>query len=109
MSFNEVAFQTRLDALTTSQESIETLSMWMQHHRKHAPQAVAVWLSQLKSGTVGKRMKYIYLANDVLLQTHKQHHEYTQAFKHVLQEACTQLYQYAFIAKIASHCSIFGC
>jgi hypothetical protein len=41
----------------------------------------------------GKRMKYLYLANDVLLQSHKQHHEYTQAFKHVLQEACVHVYQ----------------
>ena len=52
MSFSEVAFQTRLDALTTSQDSIETMSLWMQHHRKHAPQVVAVWLKQMKDGAL---------------------------------------------------------
>eukprot|EP00730_Choanoeca_flexa_P012652 TRINITY_DN4483_c0_g1_i1.p1 TRINITY_DN4483_c0_g1~~TRINITY_DN4483_c0_g1_i1.p1 ORF type:complete len:341 (+),score=70.62 TRINITY_DN4483_c0_g1_i1:63-1085(+) len=93
MAFNESAFVSRLDALSTSQDSIETMSLWMRHHRIHALQVVNVWLEHLKTAKKGKQLKYIFLASDVLLFSLKQQHtEFILAFKHVLSEALAEVY-----------------
>ena len=50
-SYSVQTLQEKLNRLTLSQDSIETLSLWVIHHRDHAKTSVAVWLDSLQKGT----------------------------------------------------------
>jgi len=50
-SFSAQAFQEKIARLTLSQDSIETLSLWVIQHKEHARDAVLLWLGELKKGT----------------------------------------------------------
>jgi len=49
-AFTAQAFSEKLSRLTLSQESIETLSLWIIHHKVHAKLAVDVWLQEVEKG-----------------------------------------------------------
>ena len=48
---NQKAFERKLQNMSSTQDSIQTVSLWMIHHKKHAEDMVAVWLEQLKKGS----------------------------------------------------------
>ncbi|XP_039555653.1 regulation of nuclear pre-mRNA domain-containing protein 1B isoform X3 [Anomalospiza imberbis] len=47
-SFSESALEKKLSELSNSQQSVQTLSLWLIHHRKHAGPIVAVWHRELR-------------------------------------------------------------
>ena len=49
-SFSEQVLQEKLSRLTVSQDSIETLSSWIIHHRTHAAVSVTKWLQNIHQG-----------------------------------------------------------
>lgn len=49
-AFTEVAFLKKLAELNSSQQSIQTLSLWLIHHRKHHVSIVKTWLRGLQNG-----------------------------------------------------------
>uniref|UniRef100_A0A9J7XQE2 Regulation of nuclear pre-mRNA domain containing 1B n=1 Tax=Cyprinus carpio carpio TaxID=630221 RepID=A0A9J7XQE2_CYPCA len=49
-SFSESALEKKLSELSNSQQSVQTLSLWIIHHRKHASFIVRVWHRELKKG-----------------------------------------------------------
>lgn len=49
-SFSESALEKKLSELSNSQQSVQTLSLWIIHHRKHAGTIVRVWHKELKKG-----------------------------------------------------------
>jgi hypothetical protein len=48
--FTEVALAKKLADLNSSQQSIQTLSLWLIHHRKHHATIVKVWFRELQKG-----------------------------------------------------------
>lgn len=48
---NQKAFERKLQNMSSTQDSVQTVSLWMIHHKKHAEDMVAVWLEQLKKGS----------------------------------------------------------
>ena len=48
--FTESALEKKLDGLTNSQQSIQCLSLWLIHHRKHHNKIVKVWFEELRKG-----------------------------------------------------------
>lgn len=52
-SFSESALEKKLSELSNSQQSVQTLSLWLIHHRKHAGPIVAVWHRELRKGARG--------------------------------------------------------
>ena len=51
MSFFTVqVLQEKLSRLTLSQDSIETLSLWIIHHKAHASTSIEVWMEDIQSG-----------------------------------------------------------
>lgn len=48
--FNEDALKKKLDDLNMSQQSIQTVSLWLIHHKKHAHTVVNVWYRELVTG-----------------------------------------------------------
>jgi len=50
-AFTSQGFLEKLSRLTLSQESIETFSLWIIHHKAHAKLAVDLWLQEVKKGS----------------------------------------------------------
>lgn len=50
MAFSDQSFRGKLAELNTTQQSIQTLSLWLIHHRKHAETYVSIWNAELRKG-----------------------------------------------------------
>ena len=48
--FSEAALEKKLAELSNSQQSVQTLALWLIHHRKHSRNVVAVWYKELRKG-----------------------------------------------------------
>ncbi|XP_054713904.1 regulation of nuclear pre-mRNA domain-containing protein 1B-like isoform X2 [Uloborus diversus] len=80
-SFTDSALEKKLAELNNSQQSIQTLSLWLIHHRKHHKTIVQVWLRELKK------------ANDVIQNSKKKGPEFSKEFSTVLSEAFAHVYE----------------
>ena len=49
---NQKAFERKLQNMSSTQDSVQTVSLWMIHHKKHAMDMGKIWLDQLKKGKV---------------------------------------------------------
>uniref|UniRef100_A0A8C7PJM5 Regulation of nuclear pre-mRNA domain containing 1A n=1 Tax=Oncorhynchus mykiss TaxID=8022 RepID=A0A8C7PJM5_ONCMY len=65
-AFSEAALEKKLSELSNSQQSVQTLSLWLIHHRKHSKTIVNVWFNELKKAKVSRKLTFLYLANDVI-------------------------------------------
>ncbi|XP_051519005.1 regulation of nuclear pre-mRNA domain-containing protein 1A-like isoform X1 [Myxocyprinus asiaticus] len=92
--FSDSALEKKLSELSNSQQSVQTLSLWLIHHRKHSKTIVKVWYNELKKAQVSRKLTFLYLANDVIQNSKRKGPEFTQdfapfivdAFKHVSSE-----------------------
>lgn len=50
--FTEKALIKKLEELNSSQQSIQTLSLWLIHHRKHNAIVVKTWYQELLKGNL---------------------------------------------------------
>ncbi|XP_078485048.1 regulation of nuclear pre-mRNA domain-containing protein 1B-like [Ciona intestinalis] len=94
-SFSESALTKKLGELNNSQQSIQTLSLWVIHHRKHARTIVQVWQTELIKAKIDKKLTFLYLANDVIQNSRKKSTEFTKAFGGVLITAFTHVAKHA--------------
>ncbi|XP_037499997.1 regulation of nuclear pre-mRNA domain-containing protein 1B isoform X1 [Rhipicephalus sanguineus] len=85
--FTEAALERKLAELNNSQQSIQTLSLWLIHHRKHHKTIVHVWLRELKKAKPARKLTFMYLANDVIQNSKKKGPEFTKEFATVLAKA----------------------
>ncbi|KAF2358447.1 Cell-cycle alteration and expression-elevated protein in tumor [Trinorchestia longiramus] len=63
-----------------SQQSIQTLSLWLIHHKKHAHTVVNVWMRELMKAPDARKLTFMYLANDVIQNSKKKGPEYNKEF-----------------------------
>lgn len=90
-SFSQSAFDKKLSELNSSSQSIQTLSLWLIHHRKHAKHAVKLWKSHLLKATNAQRkLTLMYLANDVTQNGKRKGPEYGRAFADVIVDVFEQ-------------------
>ncbi|XP_053322813.1 regulation of nuclear pre-mRNA domain-containing protein 1A isoform X1 [Spea bombifrons] len=93
-AFSETALEKKLSELSNSQQSVQTLSLWLIHHRKHSKVIVSVWDRELRKAKPGRKLTFLYLANDVIQNSKRKGPEFTKdfapviadAFKHVARE-----------------------
>ncbi|XP_073677556.1 regulation of nuclear pre-mRNA domain-containing protein 1A [Garra rufa] len=85
--FSEPALEKKLSELSNSQQSVQTLSLWLIHHRKHSKTIVKVWYSELKKAQVSRKLTFLYLANDVIQNSKRKGPEFTQDFSPVIVDA----------------------
>ncbi|CAB3220529.1 unnamed protein product [Arctia plantaginis] len=85
--FTENALVRKLQELNSSQQSIQTLSLWLIHHRKHHAIVVKTWFKELLKAKDSKQLTFMYLANDVIQNSKKKGPEYGQEFGKVLVES----------------------
>ncbi|MCJ8746368.1 hypothetical protein PDJAM_G00141070 [Pangasius djambal] len=85
--FSESALEKKLAELSNSQQSVQTLSLWLIHHRKHSKTIVKVWYNELKKAQVSRKLTFLYLANDVIQNSKRKGPEFTQDFAPVIVDA----------------------
>ncbi|KAJ8945924.1 hypothetical protein NQ318_016752 [Aromia moschata] len=78
--FTESAFIKKLAELNNSSQSIQTLSLWLIHHRKHYSTVVKIWMREIIKAKENKKLTFMYLANDVIQNSRKKGPEYGQEF-----------------------------
>ncbi|CAL1284911.1 unnamed protein product [Larinioides sclopetarius] len=85
--FTGEALGKKLLELNNSQQSIQTLSLWLIHHRKHHKTIVQVWFKELKKAKSNRKLTFMYLANDVIQNSKKKGPEFSKEFSTVLSKA----------------------
>ncbi|KAL5021657.1 hypothetical protein ScPMuIL_000812 [Solemya velum] len=89
-SFSDTNFVKKLSELNNTQQSIQTLSLWLIHHRKNSKSIVQIWhreLQKVVKAHPSKRLTFLYLANDVIQNSKKKGSEFMKDFKLVLPES----------------------
>jgi hypothetical protein len=78
-------FEKRLSSVNSTQESVQTLSLWILHHRSQYEYLIKTWFKILKKSPSSHRLTLFYVANDVI-QNAKRHNAliYHDAFKSYL-------------------------
>lgn len=89
--FTEGSLNSRLKELNSSQQSIQTLSLWLIHHRKYAHTVVKIWSKEILAGLESKQLTLMYLANDIIQNSKKKGPEYGQEFGKELAKAFKQI------------------
>ncbi|XP_073946930.1 regulation of nuclear pre-mRNA domain-containing protein 1B [Choristoneura fumiferana] len=97
--FTENALIRKLQELNSSQQSIQTLSLWLIHHRKHHAAVVKTWYKELLKVKDSKQLTFMYLANDVIQNSKKKGPEYGQEFGEVLEGALKHMAKTGINAK----------
>ncbi|KAG8005184.1 Regulation of nuclear pre-mRNA domain-containing protein 1A [Nibea albiflora] len=92
-AFSEAALEKKLSELSNSQQSVQTLSLWLIHHRKHSRTIVNVWFNELKKAQTSRKLTFLYLANDVIQNSKKKGPEFTQDFAPVIVDAFKHVYR----------------
>nr|ADD38754.1 Regulation of nuclear pre-mRNA domain-containing protein 1B [Lepeophtheirus salmonis] len=82
--FSEAALEKKLADLNNSQQSIQQLSLWLIHHRKHYQNIVKTWLKEMGKTNHGRKLTFLYLANDVVQNSKKKHPEYAKEFGSIM-------------------------
>eukprot|EP00794_Sanderia_malayensis_P013519 gene13519-14930_t len=86
-SFSALALEKKLNELTNTQQSVQTLSLWIIHHRKHSKTIVQSWLKELQKAKPKKKLTFMYLTNDILQNSRKKGAEFSRDFSTVLPAA----------------------
>lgn len=85
MALNESNLVKKLISLTNTQDSVQTLSLWILHHRAHHRKIVDIWAKVLKKSKPSHRLTMLYLANDVLQNGRRKGvQQYIESFGEVL-------------------------
>ncbi|KAL7302933.1 regulation of nuclear pre-mRNA domain-containing protein 1B isoform X1 [Trichogramma pretiosum] len=85
--FTESALLKKLVDLNCSQQSIQTLSLWLIHHRKHHALIVKIWYKELCKSKDSRKLTLMYLANDVIQNSKKKGPEFGKEFESILPKA----------------------
>lgn len=93
-SFSDDAFVRKLMELNNTAPSIQTLSLWLIHHRKHAKKIVALWFKQLRKAQQAKKLTLMYLANDVIQNSKKKGPDFNREFADLLPAAVRHVASY---------------
>lgn len=86
-AFTESALIKKLGDLNTSSQSIQTLSLWLIHHRKHNEKIVSIWMKELAKAPSNRKLVFMYLANDVIQNSKKKGPEFGNSFASILPKA----------------------
>ncbi|XP_028407104.1 uncharacterized protein LOC114529484 [Dendronephthya gigantea] len=90
-SFSIKSFDKKLKEMSSRQDSVQTVSLWLIHHRAHSKSVVYLWLDRMKKAKPDRRLILFYLANDIIQNSRKKGKEYTQSFSKVLGDAMQYL------------------
>lgn len=96
MNFSESSLLKKLQELNNTQQSVQTLSLWLIHHRKYSKIVVNTWLREIQASPKSERkLTFMYLANDILQNSRKKGYEYMKEFSPVLEQAIENMSRYS--------------
>ena len=90
-SFSEEALEKKLSDLNNSQQSIQQLSLWLIHHRKHYAKIAHTWSREFYKIQNSRKLTFLYLANDVVQNARKKAPEFAKEFGKVLKKVVEHL------------------
>lgn len=94
--FSEAVLQKKLTEVNNTLPSIQTLSLWLLHHRKHSASIVKVWYNELKKEKQARRLlNLIHLANDVIQNSRKKWPAFRDQFQGYLENAFAHIARHA--------------
>ncbi len=95
------SFEKRLTLVNSTQESVQTLSLWILYHRSQHEHLIKTWFKVLKKSKPLHRLTLFYVANDVIQNAKKQNALiYQQAFKPYLNSAMSYVKENGIKKKI---------
>lgn len=101
--FTEQVLQKKLTEVNNTLPSIQTLSLWLLHHRKHSATIVKVWYNELKKEKESRRLlNLVHLANDVIQNSRKKWPLFKEQFQHQLENAFSHVARHADAKTIIS-------
>jgi regulator of Ty1 transposition protein 103 len=65
MSYSESALERKLADLNNSQQSIQQLSLWLIHHRKHHASIIKVWYKEIIKTSSARKLTFLYLVRNL--------------------------------------------
>ena len=90
--YADSVLERKLADLNNSPQSIQQLSVWLIHHRKHYQAIVKLWFKELgKAKPNARKLTFLYLANDVSQNSKKKHPEYSKEFGTVMKQVLEHL------------------
>lgn len=89
--FSESSLSTKLSELNQSAPSIQGVSLWLLHHRKHYQTSVRVWYKELGNTKKDRKLTMLYLANDVVQNARKKYPEIPKEFGKVMKQVFAHL------------------
>jgi len=89
--FSETSLSLKLAELNPSAPSIQGVSLWLLHHRKHYQTSVKVWYKELGNTKNEKKLTMLYLANDVVQNARKKYPEVPREFGKVMKSVFSHL------------------
>eukprot|EP01102_Stenamoeba_stenopodia_P012469 TRINITY_DN3951_c1_g1_i2.p1 TRINITY_DN3951_c1_g1~~TRINITY_DN3951_c1_g1_i2.p1 ORF type:complete len:400 (-),score=68.24 TRINITY_DN3951_c1_g1_i2:368-1567(-) len=89
MAYSDAVITDKLNKLSGSAQSIQTLSHWIMYHRARCKQSVEIWDRELRKTSKDRKLLYIYLANDIVQTSRKKGNEFLDEFAKVLPAAFT--------------------
>lgn len=100
-SSSSSSFEKRLTTVNSTQESVQTLSLWILYHRSQHEHLIKTWFKVLKKSKPLHRLTLFYVANDVV-QNAKKHNAliYQEAFKPYLNSSMIYVKESAIKKKI---------
>jgi len=97
--FSEVTLSQKLAELNHTQPSIQGLSLWLLHHRKHYQSIVKVWYKELGNVKTEKKLAFMYLANDLVQNSRKKSPEISKEFGLIMKAVFSHLAAVKFESK----------
>eukprot|EP00092_Neocalanus_flemingeri_P011946 GFUD01012879.1.p1 GENE.GFUD01012879.1~~GFUD01012879.1.p1 ORF type:complete len:354 (-),score=137.09 GFUD01012879.1:105-1166(-) len=89
--FSETSLTVKLSELNPSAPSIQGVSLWLLHHRKHYQTSVKVWYKELGNTKNERKLTMLYLANDVVQNARKKYPEIPKEFGTVMRSVFSHL------------------
>jgi hypothetical protein len=78
--FTPDSFTLKLSKLSDSQQSIQTLSHWVQYHKKACVESAAVWAAEALRAPTSRQLLFIYLVNDIMQHSRRKGPEFVKAY-----------------------------
>jgi len=92
MQWDGAKFRSKLEKLSDSQQSIQTVSHWVQHHKKSCKESAEVWARETLRAQPDRRLLYIYLANDIMQNSRRKGPEFVREYGAQLVQVIPEAY-----------------
>jgi hypothetical protein len=94
MSALEDQIRAKLVALQSTQQSIQSTSVWAMFHQKNYKTVVKVWVEELLKASSDQILTLFYLCNDIIQTSRKKTENYVNEFEEALPKVMPYVHKY---------------